>query len=504
MDVIEAHVRAGATGIVLRTPDYVFALKKVASAARAAGKKVFIWDACGGIQEVLPEQEITCYPYAERAKEMPPANALRAVLEKENAVTVLVDFHPYLNSPGIISAVRSALVQSVSKGIILLFLSRTFAVPPDLEREMVILDCGLPGREDLEPVLREVCRVAKYEPTGEEIKDAVDAALGLTMKEAEDAFAVELVRNRKLSPAGVFAQKRQIVERAGALDFVEGVPGLESVGGMDRLKAWLLKRLLTFSPEALSYGLRPARGCLLLGVPGTGKSLTAKAVAGEWKKPLLRLDVGKVFGSYVGESEGNLRRALKTVETVAPCVVWLDEVEKGFSGVASSGKTDSGVAARVFGTFLTWMQEKTCPAFVVATANDVSALPPEFLRRGRFDEVFFIDLPDKWEREQILSIHLAKRNRDPGKYPLGELALSLEGYSGAEIEALVEEALLRAFSAGRELASEDLAEAKTEVVPLSVIRKDEIERLREWARAYGLKPARSETATVKHERRIVT
>lgn len=502
MDTIEAQVRAGASGVVLRASDYVFALKKVAAAARAAGKKVFVWDACGGIQEILPEQEITCYPYAERAKETPPVNALRAALEKENAVIVLVDYHSYLNSPAVVSAVRSALVQSVSKGITLLFLSRTFAVPPDLEREMAVLDCGLPGREDLEPVLREVCRVAKYEPAEEEIKDAVDAALGLTLKEAEDAFAVELVKNRKLSPAGVFAQKRQIVERAGALDFVEGVSSLESVGGMDRLKAWFAKRLLTFSPEALSYGLRPARGCLLLGVPGTGKSLTAKAVAGEWRKPLLRLDVGKVFGSYVGESESNLRRVLKTVEAVAPCVVWLDEVEKGFSGVASSGRTDSGVAARVFGTFLTWMQEKTCPAFVVATANDVSALPPEFLRRGRFDEIFFIDLPDKKEREQILSIHLTKRNRDPKKYPLGELSFSLEGYSGAEIEALVEEALLRAFSAGRELTPEDLKEAKAEVVPLSVIRKGEIERLREWARTYGLKPARSETVT-KHERRIV-
>ncbi|OYT75045.1 MAG: ATPase, partial [Armatimonadetes bacterium JP3_11] len=252
-------------------------------------------------------------------------------------------------------------------------------------------------------------------------------------------------------------------------------------GGLDLLKEWLRKRRASLSREAREFGLPAPKGVLLLGVQGTGKSLSAKAIANLWGLPMLRLDVGRVFGSLVGASEANMRAAIRTAEAVAPCILWIDELEKGFAGVQGSGVSDSGTTARVFATFLTWMQDKRAPVFVVATANDVSQLPPELLRKGRFDEIFFIDLPTLPEREQIFAIHLRKRKRDPAQYDLKTLARATEGFSGAEIEQVVIAGLFTAFDAGRELTTEDMLDEVRHTVPLSVMMREEIEELRTWA-----------------------
>jgi len=233
--------------------------------------------------------------------------------------------------------------------------------------------------------------------------------------------------------------------------------------------------------KARDFGIPAPKGILLLGVQGCGKSLLAKAVAAEWNLPMLKLDVGRIFGSLVGQSEENIRKAISVAESVAPCVLWADELEKGFAGLGGSGVSDSGTTARVFATFLTWMQDKTKPVFLIATANEVNALPPEMLRKGRFDEVFFVDLPDLKEREQIISIHLSKRNRDPAKFDLAAIATATKGFSGAEIEQVIVGALFSAFDDGRDLTEEDVMTEAKSVVPLSVMMREEIDELRTWA-----------------------
>jgi SpoVK/Ycf46/Vps4 family AAA+-type ATPase len=255
------------------------------------------------------------------------------------------------------------------------------------------------------------------------------------------------------------------------------------VGGLEVLKEWLRKRVRAFGDEARAFGLPEPRGLLLVGVQGCGKSLVARAVASAWRMPLLRLDVGRLFASLVGSSEENLRNAIKVAENVAPVVLWVDEIEKGLSGSQSSGFSDGGVSARVFVTLLTWLQEKTAPAFVVATANRIEQLPPELLRKGRFDEIFFIDLPALPERREIFAIHLAKRGRDPARFDLESLARRAEGFSGAEIEQAVVSGLYDAFAEGGQLEQRHVERAVSESLPLSTTMREEIGRVREWARA---------------------
>ena len=251
---------------------------------------------------------------------------------------------------------------------------------------------------------------------------------------------------------------------------------------MDILKEWLRKRVRAFSDEARAFGLPEPKGILLVGVQGCGKSLVAKSVANSWRLPLLRLDVGRLFSSLVGSSEENLRTAIRVAESIAPVVLWVDEIEKGFSGVGSSNVSDAGTAARVFGSFITWLQEKQAPVFVIATANIVSQLPPELVRKGRFDEIFFVDLPNAAERAEIWRIHLTKRNRDTSQFDLSTLAMASDGLSGAEIEQAVIAGLYEAFDKNRPLQMGDLLDVLQDTVPLSQMMQEEISALRAWAR----------------------
>ena len=323
-----------------------------------------------------------------------------------------------------------------------------------------------------------------------ELEDAgrdrlIQAALGLTWSEAENVFAKIIVTDGRLTADdvhAVFAEKQQIIRKSGLLEFYDNSERMENVGGLDVLKEWLRKRVRAFGDEARAFGLPEPKGILLVGVQGCGKSLVARSVANAWRLPLLRLDVGRLFASLVGSSEENLRQAIRVAESISPVVLWVDEIEKGFSGVGSSNVSDAGTAARVFGSFITWLQEKQKPVFVIATANDVSQLPPELVRKGRFDEIFFVDLPSAQERVDIWRIHLIKRNRDPGQFDLGVLAMASEGLSGSEIEQAVIAGLYEAFDRGRPLEMSDLLDVLQETVPLSRMMDDQIEGLRAWAR----------------------
>ena len=257
---------------------------------------------------------------------------------------------------------------------------------------------------------------------------------------------------------------------------------MKEVGGLEQLKEWLIKRGKAFSPAAREFGLPEPRGILLLGIPGCGKSLTAKAISSMWQLPLLKLDVGKVFSSLVGSSEENVRRAIATAESIAPSILWLDEMEKGFSGLSSSGQTDGGTTARVFGTFLTWLQEKKTPVFVVATCNNVKELPPELLRKGRFDEIFFVDLPSKEERKDIIKIHLEKRHRNPADFEIDKIADNTKEFAGSELEEIVVSGLYDAFDEGIDLQQKHLDTAISTMVPLSKTMGDQIKSIREWAK----------------------
>lgn len=378
----------------------------------------------------------------------------------------------------------------------LIILAPVLKLPTDLDKEITILDFPLPSEEEILNVLENMVETNKADgriifelsTTGKE--KLAKAALGLTLNEAENAFARAMVEDGKLSDSDVdtvLDEKRQTIKKSGILEFITVDIALEDVGGLQNLKRWLLKREGSWLDEAKSYGIPAPKGILITGVPGCGKSLTAKAIGAAWELPLLRLDIGKIFAGLVGSSEQNMRTAIKTAEAIAPCILWIDEIEKGFAG--SSGSGDSGTSSRVFGSFLTWMQEKTHSVFVIATANNIDKLPPEFLRKGRFDEIFFVDLPTKSERKIIWDLHLNKRLKSPevlGNVQINEALLDglseiTEGYSGAEIEQAVVAGLFDAFSEKRSIVEEDLIKSVKNMVPLSITQSEAIETIREWA-----------------------
>jgi SpoVK/Ycf46/Vps4 family AAA+-type ATPase len=320
----------------------------------------------------------------------------------------------------------------------------------------------------------------------------VNAAQGLTADEIESALARSLVIEKRLSPSLIVEEKKQIVRKSGILEFYPVQQGMKDVGGLELLKEWLDKRKGSLTQAARDFGIPYPKGVLLMGVQGCGKSLVAKAIANAYRLPILKMDVGRIFGGLVGQSEENMRKAIRIAESLAPCVLWIDELEKGFAGTGSSGVSDSGTTARVFSTFLTWMQDKTKPVFLVATANDVTALPPELLRKGRFDEVFFIDLPAAKDRALIFKIHLEKRGRKGSKFKHKNLAEATRGFSGAEIEQVVIGGLHHAFDEGRELTMKDLLDEAAAQVPLSRMMAEDIALLRSWAKMRA-RPSAAET-----------
>lgn len=316
------------------------------------------------------------------------------------------------------------------------------------------------------------------------IEKVVNASRGLTESEVENLYAKLIVSNRAFDEDDipmVVAEKKKLIRKSGLLEYYDFSENIDSVGGLAKLKIWLSRRGIAFSQKARDFGLPEPKGLMLLGVQGCGKSLAAKATATLWNLPLLKLDVGKIFDSYLGSSEKNIREAIKIAEALSPNILWLDEIDKAFSGVGSQHSADSGASARVFGTFLTWMQEKTAPVFVLSTANNIENLPPELLRKGRFDEIFFIDLPDMEERKNIFEIHLRKRKRHPKKFNIDIFCEKTKGYSGSEIEQLIISALYHAFAENRDIKDEDILFEIKETTPLSMTYKENIDALRNWA-----------------------
>ena len=421
-----------------------------------------------------------------------PAQALTAVAALVNpSLVVFKDFHPYLGDPTVVRALRELSQQLKSGYTTLILVSPVVNIPTELEKEVVVLDVPLPSTHDLGVLLRDIVRVvregkrATVELTSDTVEPLLKAALGLTLCEAENAFAKAIAQDQKLAPDDVSVildEKRQVIRKSGLLEFCSGDESLATVGGLENLKTWLRRRANAFGDKARAFGLPAPKGLLLLGVQGCGKSLTAKAIAAAWQLPLLRLDMGRIFSGLVGSSEENMRRATRVAESVAPAVLWVDELEKGLAGIGGSADSDAGVSARVFGSFLTWLQEKTAPVFVVATANKIDSLPPELLRKGRFDEIFFIDLPSDSERRQIFAIQLARYKREPQRFDLATLSKLAADFSGAEIEQAIVAALFSAYADGVDLAESHLREALGETLPLAVTMKEDIDRLREWAR----------------------
>jgi SpoVK/Ycf46/Vps4 family AAA+-type ATPase len=448
--------------------------------AHGRKKQLFCWSVTEGLES--PDGS-----FVSELKD--PLKVLEYILQSDvNGIFVLSDYHPYLNDPVVIRKLRdlSHQLKTTMKNVI--FLSPVLKVPTELEKELAVIDYKLPGKEELGKIIKQIAGSIGDSSRLEALKSpelfnkVVEAALGLTAEEAENVFAKSLVQSGDFDLKIILSEKEQIIRKSGVLEYYHASENMKEVGGLEELKKWLTKRGKAFTPAARSFGLPEPRGILLLGIPGCGKSLTAKAISSMWQLPLLKLDVGKVFSSLVGSSEENVRRAIQTAESIAPSILWLDEMEKGFSGLSSSGQTDGGTTARVFGTFLTWLQEKKTPVFVVATCNNVRELPPELLRKGRFDEIFFVDLPSKEEREDIFKIHLEKRHRDPDSFDLEKLADATRGFSGSEIEEIIVSALYDAFDAGKELTQSYIETAAGGMIPLSHTMEDQIKGIREWAK----------------------
>lgn len=467
-------------------------INEVRRIAGKLNKKVFEWSVTTGL---LPSGVSIQSQKQKNAATQDPLAALDNVVESvEPALYVFKDFHPFMkcHNMAIIRRLReiSESLKNTFKTIVIC--APLFELPPELEKDITVIDFDFPDQREMSHLLDRIILQVKDNPklkvgidnqTHEQI---VHALLGLTLVEAENVLAKTLVQNRCLgtdSIAVINTEKKQIIRKSGMLEYYDAEEDMKSVGGLDVLKDWLLRRSAAFTDDARKFGLPAPKGILLLGVQGCGKSLMAKAVSNIWQLPLLRFDIGKVFGSLVGSSEENIRRAIKVAESVSPAILWLDEIDKAFRGSRSSGgNTDGGTSSRVFGTFLTWLSEKKKPVFVVATANDVTSLPPELLRKGRFDEIFFVDLPTATERKDIFKVHLSKRRFDPSEFDLDKLCRVSAGFSGAEIEQAMISAMFDIFYEKRKLSSETLTASILETVPLSKTMGEDIDHLRDWAK----------------------
>lgn len=504
-DELETLIRARYPLIYVITWEEPRLDRALAEIAAKRNKKFLVWSVSRGL---VPHGTPLQSKKIEEATRDPAVALDRVVDNVEPALYCFKDFHPFLQDPVIIRKLRELALFLKNTYATLILSSPTQKLPMELDKEVAVIEFGLPDAAELRGLLdRTAEEVTKSTPIKVHLSDAekehvVQAAMGLTLTEAENVFAKTLVKRGGLGVAHldvILDEKEQIIRKSGLLDYYRAAEQFQDVGGMDLLKDWLMKRRAAFSDNARAYGLPAPKGILMLGVQGCGKSLTAKAVASLWKVPLLRLDMSRVFSSLVGSSEENMRNAVRVAESVAPAILWVDEIEKAFAGSQSSGASDAGTTSRVLGGFLTWLQEKTHPVFVIATANSIGELPPELLRKGRLDDIFFVDLPSEQERSEIAAIHLRKRQRDPANFDLTLLARETVGFSGAEIEEAVVSALYDAFSESRDIATQDVRSAAHATVPLSVTMREQIDALREWASVRARRASSAESEAVPAE-----
>lgn len=445
-------------------------------------RRIYLWTVTHGMVEHGQPRTVTQHNTVS-----PEAAIEWIVRQKEPGVYVLKDFHPYITAPGVTRWLRDAIASFKQSGKTIILMSPVFEMPAELEKEVVVLDFPLPSINELDQVLTvQLGRTPPQSLSPQGREKLLKAALGLTHDEAEKVYRKAYVTAGKLTESEVevvLSEKKQLIRRNGILEFMEPDETIDSVGGLEELKRWLTQRSNAFSDRAREYGLPQPKGMLILGVPGCGKSLIAKTTSRLWGLPLLRLDMGRVYdGSTVGRSEKNLRDALKTAESISPAILFIDEMDKAFAGGAGSSDSDGGTSSRIFGSFLTWMQEKTSPVFVMATANRVERLPGEFLRKGRFDEIFFVDLPTAEERADIFNIHLRKRRPELTRFDTAQLAKVSDGFSGAEIEQALIAAMYDAFAQDREFTQLDIIAAIKSTMPLSKTMTEQVTALRDWAR----------------------
>lgn len=483
LDDIRSRIEAGYPLLFLKTAEEDRWEQELAELALEIERGLVTWTITRGLQPPVSGDE----------DEAPSATRLLAQLNDypEEHLFLVKDFHPYLTDPVVLRQLRDLLPDLIAQRKTLLLFGPVVKVPLELEKDSVRIELPLPDYEDLREEFDRTLTDLRHrdanslELTADNEDRLIKAVMGLTAQEARKAW-FRALRGRDELNDDVFttliSEKRTLASGSDLLEFYDLEENVGDIGGLDQLKDWLSKRAEAYSPRAREQGIPLPKGMLLLGVQGCGKSLTARATARLLSFPLMRLDIAALLGAQRGESEKNMRSVLSLVESIAPAVLWMDEIEKGFAGVeGDSGGAADATMLRLVGTFLTWMAEIQKPIFVVATANSVENLPPEMLRRGRFDELFFVDLPNFEERKHILGIHLKKRGWKTEQFDLDDLARRSDGFSGAELEQIVVTALIDAFGNGRVLSQEELERAWRTTVPLSVTMEDKIFALRNWA-----------------------
>ena len=483
LEILRVRIQARFPLLFLATWEEERWESELASLALSMDRGLVIWTATEG----------PCPALEDAAKNLTGPNEFldQIRLYPRDHVFLLKDFHPFLNDPLVVRRLRDLVPTLAEQNKTLLFMSPDPTIPIELRRDAVALHLPLPGVEDLRSELQELLIQRQHNGeltlrmSREQQERMLKAVLGLTARQARQTLTRALTGRNAIDDevfSMLVSEKKHMVQGSEMLEFQELSEGVGDIGGLDALKDWMAKRALAFGDEAQRKGIPSPKGVLLLGVQGCGKSLTARAVARMLSFPLVRLDIATLLSSDRGQSEKNLRDVLTLMEMIAPAVLWLDEVEKGFAGVDTEGGGGDSTMIRLMGRFLTWMQEKSAPVFIVATANSVTGLPPEMLRRGRFDELFFVDLPNYHERKAILGIHLRKRRFDPANFDIGRLADLTEGYSGAEIEQVVLTAMVESFHRKQSPNQKDMEDSAEETVPLSVTMEEKIFQLREWAR----------------------
>jgi SpoVK/Ycf46/Vps4 family AAA+-type ATPase len=501
LTLLDLVVRARYPLIYLVTPEEAPAeeLLQVLADSLKPKRKLLIWDIVSGWSDNGQN----------KGQLMPALGRIGAIKEDEAVICVLKDLNPALRNPErsdnypVIRYLKTLARESRYSRKSIILLGQEAVVPSELREEIVVYDFPLPSIPEIERILTHAIPARQLELSSPAREQLVRACQGLTRQRIERILARALAAKGKVSEGDidlVLEEKKQYIRQTEILEFYSPSETLQNVGGLENLKAWIRERRNSFSAQARDYGLPSPKGILLAGIQGTGKSLCAKTIAREWRMPLLRLDVGRLFGGIVGESESRVRQMIQIAEAMAPCVLWIDELDKAFGGINSEFSGDSGTSKRVFGSLITWMQEKTKPVFIVATANNVRILPAELLRRGRFDEIFFVNLPNQREREEIFQVHIQRlrpnRVRD---FSYTELAVATEDFSGAEIEQAIYDAMHMAFNQDppREFTQEDILKAIRQTVPLAAIARDQIQDLKAWAAESGARTASQDQRLVQ-------
>ncbi len=480
INLFEAHHPC----VRINSPEEDQALLVIRDAGMSLGLDVFQWDAYHGVRDGL----VADGKQIEKT-EGAIAGLMWAIRRDDRAIFVMLGLGHHLNDPHILRAARELIGRCQNGYGHLVLIDHAGELPESILAHSTPLSLSLPDESELERIVKSTVREfhtrrrVDAKLSRRELDMVVKNMLGLSHRQARQVVLDVIADDQVLDADDlnhILARKRQLIGEGAALEYVESPASLDDIGGMDNLKKWLSEREGAFDADAADFGLRPPRGVLMLGVQGAGKSLCAKAIATAWRRPLLRLDPGSLYDRYVGESERRLRDALHRAEAMAPVVLWIDEIEKGFASAAAQS-TDGGLSQRMFGSLLTWMQDHDAPVFLVATANNIEALPPELLRKGRFDEIFFVDLPKAAARKKIFEIHLKRRKQLHKSVDLDALVEAAEGFSGAEIEQAVISALHVAFKTRERLTTERLLEVIRSSPPLSVTMSEQVEALRRWA-----------------------